>query len=306
MMRHLRHAELDRQRWDALLELADNRMWYARSVVLDRVAPGWEALVDEEAGAIMPLTWRRKWGQDYLFQPYAVQQLGVFARHYSDDLGQRFINAVPARFRYWDIHVNEAMSSLHFDRVGHGTQQVIPVMGDMERQRAGYSSGHRRNLRKAEAHAHLLRSDIDGAEFVSLFARSTALRYGGIKEQDLAMLAALVEDVLRRGEGRIFGMVDDDRLLAAVLFVEWAGRSILLKSAVDPGAVDRHPMFLLVDHYLASGAGGSTLLDMAGSNHPGMQRFNAGFGARSTVYLHLIRNRLPAPLRWLKQLQDGS
>jgi hypothetical protein len=306
MIRHLRHTELEKQRWDALLERSENRMWYGRSVVLDRVAPGWEALVDEDAGAIMPLTWRSKWGQDYLFQPYAVQQLGVFAARYNDTLGQCFIDAVPARFRYWDIHVNEAMGSLHFDRVEHSTQQVLQVFGDMDRQRAAYSIGHRRNLRKAEVHGHLLRSGIDAADFVALFVRSTAMRHGGIKPQDLAVLSVLVEDVLHRGEGRIIGMVDDGRLLAAVFFVEWGGRSILLKSAVDPVAADRHPMFLLVDHYLSLGAGGNPLLDMAGSNHPGTQRFNAGFGAKSSVYLHLIRNRLPAPLRWLKQLKDGS
>lgn len=262
--------------------------------------------MDEEAQAIMPLTWRAKWGQHYLFQPYGVQQLGVFAAHYSDALGQRFIDAVPERFRYWDIHVNESMRTLRFDRVAHSTQQVVPVLGDMERQRSAYSTGHRRNLRKAEAHRHLLRSDIAATDFVALFASSTAARHGGIRSVDLEVLRGLVDDILARGEGCIIGLVEAGRLLAGVLFVEWGGRSILLKSAVDPAGIDRHPMFLLVDHYLEQGAGGNPLLDMAGSDHPGTQRFNAGFGAKSTVYLHLIRNRLPAPLRWLKQLKDGS
>lgn len=306
MIRHLQHHQLDKQHWDALLEQTGNRMWYARSAVLDRVAPGWEALVDEGLGAIMPLTWRTRWGQQYLFQPYAIQQLGVFAPHYDDDLGQRFIDAVPARFRFWDIHVNEAMRSIRFDRVKESTQQVLPVLGDMEQQRRGYSSGHRRNLRKAEAYRSQITMDVNGPDFVALFERSTAERHGGIRPKDRIVLQGLVEDVLRRGEGRLLGLSDAGRLLAAVLFVEWWGRSILLKSAVDPAAADRHPMFLLVDHYLALGAGGNALLDLAGSNHPGTERFNAGFGAQRLVYLHLIRNRLPAPLRWLKQRKDGS
>lgn len=306
MIRHLHHHEIDKQRWDALLAQAENRLWYARAAVLDRVAPGWEALIDEEGMSIMPLTWRAKWGQHYLFQPYAVQQLGVFAARYDDELGQSFIDAVPGRFRFWDIHVNEAMRAIHFDRVAHSTQQVVPVLGDMEQQRAAYSTGHRRNLRKAEAHRHLVRTDIAAEDLLALFVRSTAARHGGIKPGDLEVLRGLVSDVLHRGEGRIIGMVEAGRLLAAVLFVEWGGRSILLKSAVDASAVDRHPMFLLVDAYLAMGAGGNPVLDMAGSNHPGTQRFNAGFGAKSSVYLHLIRNRLPAPLRWLKQMKDGS
>lgn len=306
MIRHLRHHEIDKQRWDALLAQAGNRMWYARSAVLDRVAPGWEALVDEDVQAIMPLTWRAKWGQQYLFQPYAVQQLGVFAARYDDGLGQRFIDAVPARFRYWDIHVNQAMQNIQFDRVAYSTQQVLAVLGDIEQQRAAYSAGHRRNLRKAEVHRNLITTAVNGTDFVALFERSTALRHGGIRPKDREVLQGLVDDVLARGEGRILGMVEQDHVLAAVLFVEWGGRSILLKSAVDARAVDRHAMFLLVDAYLAMGAGGNAVLDFAGSNHSGTQRFNAGFGAQSSVYLHLIRNRLPAPWRWLKQLKDGS
>jgi hypothetical protein len=306
MIRHLHHHELDKQHWDALLERAGNRMWYARSAVLDRVAPDWEALIDEEAQAIMPLTWRTRWGQQYLFQPYAVQQLGVFAPHYDDALGQRFIDAVPTRFRYWDIHVNEAMRSIRFDRVKESTQQVLPVLGDMEQQRKGYSSGHRRNLRKAEVYRSQITTEVSGSDFMDLFERSTAARHGGMRAKDRMVLQGLVDDVLQRGEGCLLGLSETGRLLAAVLFVEWGGRSILLKSAVDPVTVDRHPMFLLVDHYLALGAGGNDLLDFAGSNHPGTERFNAGFGAQRLVYLHLIRNRLPAPLRWLKQLKDGS
>jgi len=60
-------------------------------------------------------------------------------------------------------------------------------------------------------------------------------------------------------------------------------------------------MFHLVDRYISDHAGSGVLLDFAGSNTASVARFNAGFGARSTVYLHLVRNRLPAPLRWIKR-----
>jgi|688.fasta_scaffold183821_2 hypothetical protein len=305
MIRHLDHHAVQRFAWDEHLMRCANRLWYIQRWVLDAASPGWEALVDEERGALMPLTWRSRLGFDYLFQPYAIQQLGVFARDHDAALDQAFIDAVPERFRYWDIHVNEAMQELRFDTMGRSTQQKISLLGDIERQRAAYSQGHRRNLRKAEAHRARLSWAIDPDGFMALFQRTTAMRFGKTKERDLDVLRALVQGIIMRGQGRILGLLDGGELLAAVVFVEWEGRSILLKSAVDERAREMSALFLIVDEYMASGAGGSQVLDLAGSNTPSVARFNAGFGASASVYLRLIRNRLPQPLRWYKQRRDG-
>ena len=83
--------------------------------------------------------------------------------------------------------------------------------------------------------------------------------------------------------------------------MEWEGRSIFFKSANDEAGQERQAMFHLTDHYIAGHAGSGLLLDFAGSNTASVARFNAGFGARSTVYLRLVRNRLPVPFRWFKK-----
>lgn len=305
MIRHLAHSAVEQFHWDEHLMRCSNKLWYIQRWVLDVSAPGWEALVDDERGAMMPLTWRSRIGFDYLFQPYGIQQLGVFAVEYNDALGQAFIDAVPERFRYWDIHVNERMQDLSFDKVSHSTEQIIPILGDMDQQRERYSQGHRRNLRKAGVHRSKLTWEITPEDFMVLFTCTTAVRYGRTKERDLDVLRDLVRGIIGRGQGRMLGLREGGELLAAVVFVEWEGRSILLKSAVDERAREMSALFLIVDEYLASGAAGSTVLDLAGSNTPSVARFNAGFGANASVYLHLIRNRLPQPLRWYKQRRDG-
>ena len=81
MLRHVRHAEIDRSQWDALINQAPNGLIYALTWYLDSVSPGWEALVKEVAGryvAVLPLPVRRKYGFSYLLQPLLTQQLGLF------------------------------------------------------------------------------------------------------------------------------------------------------------------------------------------------------------------------------------
>lgn len=99
----------------------------------------------------------------------------------------------------------------------------------------------------------------------------------------------------------MLGMRDEQGLIAAVCFMEWEGRSILFKSANDRAGQERKAMFHLIDRYIAEHAGSGIVLDFAGSNNASVARFNSGFGAHSTIYLRLKRNRLPIPLRWLKK-----
>ncbi len=42
------------------------------------MAKQWDALVWNDYEAVMPLTWNRKYGIAYLYQPFLTAQLGVF------------------------------------------------------------------------------------------------------------------------------------------------------------------------------------------------------------------------------------
>ncbi len=274
-------------------------MWYARSWVLDATAPGWEALIDEERGAMMPLPWRRKWGVDYLFTPFALQQLGVFAPDPDARTIAGMLAAVPERFRYWDLWLNEAMDPVGCAgfEVEERTDQTI-AMDAIGTMRAAYSEGHRRNLRKATVD-RIAPLGVD--RFVELFERTTARKHGGLSGADRAVLSRLLNAGCDRGEVEIRAAWEGNTAVAAVAFVHWNERTILLKSANTERGQALRAMFALVDNELALRAPAGGVFDFAGSNDPGTARFNEGFGARPSIYLRLVRNRLPAPLRWLKR-----
>lgn len=302
MIGHLHHSEIDKAEWDKLLLRCPDRLWYAQSWVLDLCCPEWEAMIADD-GSIMPLIWRRKFGVDYLYQPYAVQQQGVFCPRSDERPDSLFLDSVPARFRFWDIHLNACMRVIASsgDRVVESVNQELLLASDASTLRAGYSQGHRRNLRKDADQPPEVVRDITAAEFVSLFERTTGKRFRNIPHGGIRLLEQLIAGSLERSQCTLLGVREGGSLIAAVCFMEWEGRSILLKSANDQAGADRRSMFHLVDHYINEHAGSGVLLDFAGSNTPSVARFNSGFGARSTVYLHLVRNRLPPPLRWFKR-----
>lgn len=302
MIRHSSHHAIDKTEWDRLLLRCPDRLWYMQSWVLDLCCPQWEALIGDD-GSIMPLIWRRKYGVSYLYQPYAVQQQGVFSPNRDANTDAALLDAVPERFRYWDIHVNAAMHvrAGRDEKLSASNTQDLLLDKDATALRAGYSQGHRRNLRKCGDDPPVIARDITSAEFVALFDRTTGKRFGNIPQGGMLLLERMIAGALQRGQCSLLGVREAGVLIAAACFMEWEGRSILLKSANDKAGADRQAMFHIVDRYISEHAGSGVLLDFAGSNTASTARFNEGFGARSSVYLRLVRNRLPAPIKWFKR-----
>lgn len=299
MIRHLQRDRIDARWWDQRLLECRNKLWYARYQVLDLASPGWEALVDDQSGAIMPLTWRRKYGVRYLFQPFALQQLGIFSPAPIDPAQQeRMLRAVPPAFRLVDIAGN-----------GEAPPPVIPgwastpsanliVRHDAASvdHRVGYSQGHLRNLRRGtEAEFHAIGTD----PFMALFLGTTALRHGPFDKAGLRALPRMIQLSMDLGEGRIEGMTVDGQLVAAIWWVVWQDRVLLMKSANSDKGRGEHAMFHLVDRCIGTLPPGG-MLDLAGSNDPGTRRFYEGFGARPSTYFRLRRNTLP---RWIRKLK---
>src|ERR1700676_3681504 len=101
-IRYLERNEIDADKWDHCILNAPNGLIYARSFYLDSMAENWSALVEGDYQQVMPLTWNKKFGFRYLYQPYFTKSLGVFGKSSLPFEISSFLNAVPEKFKYWD------------------------------------------------------------------------------------------------------------------------------------------------------------------------------------------------------------
>lgn len=300
MIRHLRHSDVDKDQWDVRLMRCADRLWYAQSWVLDLACPGWEVLVDEDTGAIMPLTCRTKWGIRYLFQPLGLQQLGVFSPAPSAADLAHFLRAIPKPYRYADIQLNtvgveQQVPGFTFQQRNN---QVLALDRPIVELRAAYAQGHRRNLRAADGSMRITAMPV--AAFAQLFRTTTGARYGPSSLKGFDAFAHVMQAGVDIGQCDIVALHDARGPVAAACFAEWEGRCILLKSASTERGMTARAMFRIVDDRIARHADTGMVLDFAGSMTPSVARFNAGFGAEDAPYLRAVMNRLPRPLRWLK------
>lgn len=304
MIEYKKHSEIDRSRWDACIEGSVNRLPYALSWWLDTVCPKWDALIEDNYKAVMPLTWNSKFGFDYLYQPYFTQQLGVFSSLTSDpDMVSRFLEAIPARFRYIDIHLNSYNQPVNPNfRYVTRRNFTLDLSTSYIQLFTNYHRSFRRNVNKA-GHSRLIVKPGPGPSvFTGFIQNCLNEKLTNLRRSFHDIQLKIINTTIQNKTGIIQGAYSHNgELLAAGWFVEAAGRYALLVSASTPAGKKQLAMYMLVDHAIRQKAESGLILDFEGSNIPSIAYFNSGFGAKESFYSAAIRNNLPWPLRLVKR-----
>src|ERR1035438_8285696 len=105
-LQHLKHSEINKDKWDYNILNSSQEIIYAYSWFLDIVSPEWEALVIGDYELVFPLCKRRKYGFTYLFQPCFNQQLGFFSINpVTPNEEKQILNYIAKKYGYIDINI---------------------------------------------------------------------------------------------------------------------------------------------------------------------------------------------------------
>jgi len=150
-IQYLTHQQIDKQKWDACIDNAENGLVYTYSFYLDHMARQWDGLVLNDYEAVMPLTWNKKYRIHYLFQPFLTAQLGLSGKNINAALLEVFLKAIPAKFKYWDFNLNHnnVFNSEEFN-LFQRSNFVLPLNKSYEQLRIEYRENIKRNIKKAE------------------------------------------------------------------------------------------------------------------------------------------------------------
>lgn len=302
-IRYIPYRQIDRQKWDRCIQAATNGLLYACSLYLDAMASEWDALVEDDYVAVMPLCRRRKYGIDYLYQPSFTASLGVFGRHPDAAMLERFLERIPDRFRLWDIYLNYDNCSVpaHYP-FQLRRNYVLTLQAAYEELAAGYREQTVRNIRKAIRGGYHVNRSTAAAEVIRLYR--TQPRPGRkISDADLENFSLLCDRLNEKGMLQVRGAVDPaGRLVSGAIFFIGMGRAIYIMAANSPEGLQAGTSHLLLDDFIREYAANELLLDFEGSDAPGVAFFYSSFGAREENYPALRMNRLPPIVRWLKKL----
>ncbi len=303
-VRYVRADEIDVDLWDKCIESDAEPLIYNTSWYLDTLGDDWDGLVLGNYEAVMPVTFGRKWGFDYVYRPYGVQQQGISGALASNaEVLNSFLETLAKHYKYCELYLNHQSDTSTLSRDWVQKEQVnlvLPVDRSYEKLYERFSSNTKRNIKKAKKAGFKLFEHDSPEVLVRMFQHNQGKKYK-INDAFYAKIQHLMHVLLHKRRGTIWTVHDERNSPVGGLFVmEYKGRATLLFSAVDDYGRDHGAMAFLINEYLIMSSGHLEYFDFEGSNEPGLARFYKGFGADYRNYPFLKYNKLPLPLRWLK------
>lgn len=288
MIHYIEHKDINFEKWDACVANSFNRLIYGFSWYLDVVCDDWDALVLNDYEAVFPLPKRKKWGIEYICQPFFCQKLGVFSK--KEVAIEPFLNCIPKQFKYLELNVGSSNCFV----VQENSNYELAIVKTVE---SYFSKNTARNISKAKASNLSLVSNISLEKHISLF--NTNLSKLGISQKDLAVYVRLCYVLITNNAGKIYAVFDEfNNLVASSLIAIDAQRIYYLNGAINQMGRNVGASHWMIAEIMKSFSG--KIFDFEGSNIEGVARFYLGFGAKKTSYPTIKINRLPFYLKWVK------
>jgi len=301
MIVYHKNNEIDREQWDNCIKNSPGVKPYAYSWYLDIMAPGWEALVDDDYDSVFPIPGFSKYGIQYVATPIFLQQLGAFSPdNPTSSVILEFLDYLPDFYRLVDLCVGQFI-----DYDGYKVSERVNLELDLSRSYqklwADFSPNCKRNVEISARKRPELVTDITPDEIIALFIKNKGKEVKGVKVRDYQRLKNLMNFCLKNKKGRIIGVrATKRRLIFGVFLVETHGNITVLFTVNTPQSREKRLNYFLVNELITGRSSTKTILDFAGSSIPSVASFMESFGCVNVPFYRIYRNRLFWPVRMLK------
>ncbi len=298
-IRFLHRNEIDIEKWDRCILNATNGLIYARSFYLDTMAENWSALVEGDYNSVMPLTWNRKYGFSYLYQPAFTAQLGLFVRDTADQkLIEFFISDMKKYFRFCEIHLNYANDPSECIRRDNYTLHLAKPYAEI---RKGYKKRLLENLAESEKNQMNYSQSDDFSSTISLFRQEYGKRFPHVKAHHYQKFELLCHRISKIKMLFVRQVADrSGSLLSSSIFFKDEHRIYNIMSVTLKSGREKKSQFFLLDQLFREFSANDLVFDFEGSEVPGIAEFYRKFGPALSPYPFLKYNSLPFPFRLFK------
>jgi hypothetical protein len=300
-IQYLTYQQIDKNKWDKCIRNADNNSIYPYSFYLDSMARHWDALVFGDYEAVMPLTWNKKYGIHYLYQPPFTAHLGVFGKNLNSKLVNDFLKAIPAKFKYWDISLNHDnfLQLQDFD-LKERINYVLPLQDSYDKLYGGFRENIQRNIKKCEQLNCVIKNDIAVDEVIEL-SKQQAGAFASLTDTDFNNIKNIFLQLHQKKEAVTYGVYSNERLVASAAFFFAGKRAYYILVGNHPDGKTIGASHALINAFIKDNAGKDLLLDFEGSDIHSLAFFYSSFGAVVEKYPAIKLNRLPFFMKWLKK-----
>jgi hypothetical protein len=301
MIVYLKNEEIDRELWDTCIRNSHELKPYGYSWYLDCMAPGWQALVDDDYDSVFPLPGFTRFGIQYITTPIFLQQLGAFSPDKpSPDMLNEFLSYLPGFYKLVDLCVGQEVDHEGF-RITEKVNFELDLSKPYESLREKFTTHCKRNIDSSSKKKPHLVTDITPGQLIDLFIRNKGKEIKGIKTRDYQRLTNLMNYCMENNKGRIIGLRSGRKEIIFGIFLVETHRNKTLQLVVNtPQSREKRIGYYVVNELIKENSSTHTRLDFAGSSIPSIASFMESFGSIRVPFYRIYQNRLFWPVRMLK------
>ncbi len=301
MIEYHKNNEIDRAQWDNCIRKTHRAKPYGFSWYLDIMAPGWEALIDDEYESVFPVPLFSKFGIKYVATPPFLQQLGAFSPDKpADSALVEFLDFMPDTYKFIDICVSQEICVPGF-KVTPMVNCELDLSKPYEKLWDKFSPACRHSIESAGKKKHDIISDIKPDELIDLYLRNKDRKKDKIKPADIQRLICLMNFCIKNKKGRLLGVRSmRKKLMAGIFIVETHGIKTILLNACSKETTAHNLSYYVVNETISKYSSTRTILDFASSSFTGNIPLDGSFGCVEVPYYRIYCNRLLWPARMVR------
>lgn len=283
MITYVKNNEIDRQKWDSLIENSELSYIYGYSWYLDSVCENWDAMILGDYEAVLPLPNQKKMKLSTLFQPFFHHSLEVISTVKLDEKTiEKFYQKAIDKFRISLFRTHFKLNEFNPERWKY---QLLEVGDDIDLIRSNYSSNHKRNLKQAQKNKLSIKELSNVPDFIDLFKNEVGDRLN-LLDQDYDRLSNLIQTGIAKGKFKLKGVYNEETIVAAGVFILEKNVLTYLKGASNEAGRGCGAMHFLIDSTIAEHFSVIDIFDCGGSNVDSVAEFYKRFGAIDKEYYH--------------------
>jgi hypothetical protein len=301
MIVYHKNNEIDKERWDNCIKNTPHSKPYAFSWYLDIMAPGWQALVDDDYDSVFPVPGFSRFGIQYIATPVFLQQLGAYSPDKpASGAVSEFLDYMPDIFKFIDLCIGQKIDTNGY-KVSEKVNFELDLSKPYETLFNNFSQHCRRNIESSARKKPEIVFDIKPDELIALFVQNKGKDINGIKARDYQRLKNLMNFCIINKKGRIIGVRGARKKpIYGIFVVEIRGIKTILFVVNTTVSREKRIGYFVVNELIRENSTTRTILDFAGSSIPSVASFIESFGCIRVPYYRIYRNKLIWPLRMLK------
>lgn len=292
---------LDVQKYNDCIEKSVQSRVYAFSWYLDIVADNWDVLVLNDYEAVMPITWRKKYGLKYVYPPFWTLELGVFSVDENQDC-KLFLAYLFTKFKWVELRLNTQNSckkNKHF--LIDKQMQILSLKKEYSQIFDTYRKDRKKELTKATKADLTEKWNDDVAVLIHLFQENVGKRIANIKQKDYQNLEHLMQICIDQKVGEVLSVYDSkQQLVASGFFLKHHKKVSILVSSTDFNNRKNGANTFLIDCAIKKYKQQYETFHFGGSSMPSIANYFLSFGSESISYQQIQFHNLPFLFRFFK------